>query len=168
MQDPLSQRTCNRLLVDALMREEVLVLGRENRVDEERRDLGWVVDEDAMFGRGNARDRLLILGNNHRLLGEVGRVMQSRDCILVDAQAGVDFLGIPRIDCLDQGFQANIAHDAQCHEHAQDKEEMADDPAHKARERPRQRQEDEAEFAAIDLFHQPPFRAGDGTETQLD
>jgi hypothetical protein len=51
LQDPLCQRAQDRALVDSLMREEVLVLGRENRIDEERRNVGGIVDEDPMFGR---------------------------------------------------------------------------------------------------------------------
>ena len=50
-EDALGERPQDRHLVDALVREEILVFGGEDGVDEERRDVRCIVDEDTTLGR---------------------------------------------------------------------------------------------------------------------
>ena len=77
--DTLDQRPDDRALVDALVGEEILVLGRENRADEQRRNLSDAPDQDPALGRGDAGDGSLVLADEHGLLGEIGWVVQPLD-----------------------------------------------------------------------------------------
>ena len=107
---------------------------------------------------------LEILGDEHRLLGKVGAVVQPRDRVPVDAQVVVDLFGVVGIDRLDDRFESDVAEDEQRDDHADGDEEAPDDPAEEAQDRPRQRQQDalEALSAAVphDLFR--PSKAANG------
>ena len=95
-----------------------------------------------MLGRRNAGDRLLILGDDQRFLGKVGRVVQARDRFPVDAQTGVDLPGKVGIDRFDDEFESDVAQDREHRENAQDEEETPDDRAQNPRERLGQRRDD--------------------------
>ena len=119
--------------------EEVLVLGGENRVDEERRDVGRIVDQDAVLGRGNAGDRLEILGDEHRLLGEVGAIAQARDGAGVDAQVVVDVLRVAGVDLLDDRLELDVGDHREDREDADQDEKAPHEPAEEPDDGPDER-----------------------------
>jgi hypothetical protein len=87
------------------------------------------------------------------LLGKIGRVVQVPDRALVDTQVLVDFLGVSRIERLDDGLESDVPQNSHRDEHTEDDEKAADDPAQEAQRRPEQHRSDESEFSANDILH---------------
>ena len=153
---PLDQRPDDRALVHALVGEEILVLGREDRADEQRWDVGGAPDQNAAFGRGDAGDGPLVFADEHGLLGEIGRVLSRAMVRRVDAQVVVDLAGVVRVDELDDRLELDVSDDRQHDEHANRDETAPHQPAHEPHEGPGQIQQRELQLATRGTLHRFP------------
>ena len=110
----------------------------------------------------------MVFADEHRLLGEIGWVLQPRDGAPVNAQVVVDLAGVVRVDELDDRFELDVSDDRQHHEDANRDEAAPHEPAHEPHEGPGQTQQCELQLAVLGTFHRFPsiWRHPDTTDKQ--